>query len=356
MSNDLSNPNPLIPRRRRGFWGRPAQARPPIPWLWHGYLAGGQVTLLTAQWKSGKTTLLSLLLARMKTGGDFAGLPLAQARAVVVSEESEDQWAPRLDKFDLSHVYLICRPFTGIPTQAEWLDLIDEIADTRQSDGAAIVAFDTLPTFLPGCEANAASVLKALLPLQRLTQAGMSVLLTHHPKKGVVLPGQAARGSGAFAGFADVVLEMTRCPCARDDDRRRRLLAFSRSDATPRQRVFELNQEATDYTCLGDFLDDDFAVNWQRLRLVLEDAGAKLSRRDILEQWPPDYPCPGDSTLWNWLERAVALGQLCREGSGRRADPFRYWLAEKEKTWRQDPVHELMERLEREGAMMRQGL
>src|SRR5689334_10604184 len=30
---------------------------PPMNWLWTGYLAPGQVTLLTSQWKSGKTTL-----------------------------------------------------------------------------------------------------------------------------------------------------------------------------------------------------------------------------------------------------------------------------------------------------------
>jgi hypothetical protein len=33
-------------------------------WLWHGYLLPGSVTLLTSVWKAGKTTLLSVLLAR----------------------------------------------------------------------------------------------------------------------------------------------------------------------------------------------------------------------------------------------------------------------------------------------------
>lgn len=49
-------------------------------WLWHGYLARGALTLLTSQWKSGKTTLVSLLLARMQTGGDLAGAPLLPAK------------------------------------------------------------------------------------------------------------------------------------------------------------------------------------------------------------------------------------------------------------------------------------
>ena len=37
-------------------------SRAGVTWLWHGYLAAGQVTLLTSQWKAGKTTLLSVLL------------------------------------------------------------------------------------------------------------------------------------------------------------------------------------------------------------------------------------------------------------------------------------------------------
>src|SRR5205807_153532 len=48
-----------------------------VRWLWRGYLAAGAVTLLTSQWKTGKTTLTAVLLARLKAGGQLAGLPLA---------------------------------------------------------------------------------------------------------------------------------------------------------------------------------------------------------------------------------------------------------------------------------------
>ena len=61
-------------------------------WLWQGYLGHGRLTLLTSQWKSGKTTLVSVLLARMATGGLLAGLPVAAGRAAVVSEEGPHDW------------------------------------------------------------------------------------------------------------------------------------------------------------------------------------------------------------------------------------------------------------------------
>jgi AAA domain len=330
-----------VVRRREGFWGRRGAAeRPKVNWLCHGYLAARQVTLLTALWKSGKTTLLSILLERLKAGGELAGQAVTPAKAVVVSEESREQWEQRIAKLDLEHVYFLCRPFAGKPVFEEWLGLLDDIDQLRQKEGVGFVAFDTIASLVPGSESNSVSVMRALLPLQRLTEQGMAVLLTHHPKKGMTQPGQAARGSGAFAAFADIVVEMSRCPHAREDDRRRRLLGFARSEATPRQLVLELNAEATDYACLGNFIDDDFLLNWDRLRFVLEDAHSKLTRREILEQWPADFPRPADNTLWMWLDRAVALGQLAMEGTGRKSDPFRYWLKTREEEWKKDPLYE----------------
>src|SRR5262245_42867627 len=64
-------------------------------WLWQGYLRPGAVTLLTSLWKAGKSTLLSVLLSRLKTGGVLAGLPMRAGRAVVVSEEPPAIWWDR---------------------------------------------------------------------------------------------------------------------------------------------------------------------------------------------------------------------------------------------------------------------
>jgi hypothetical protein len=318
-----------------------------VSWLWRGYLAPGSVTLLTSQWKSGKTTLLSILLSRLNKGGELAGLAVAPARAVVLSEEPRANWRERHARLKLRTTYLICRPFTGKPSMAQWLALLDHVADLRRKHDVRLFVVDTLATFLPGRnEASAAVMLESLTPLQRLTQLGMSVLLVHHPGKGKPLPGQAARGSGALAGFVDIILEMNWCSHATENDRRRRLLAFSRHDETPRQLVIELNPEGTDYLTHGDFEADEFLQSWDRLRMVLEDASDKRTRRQILDEWPADFPPPSDITLWRWLQRAAALGLITQEGSGRRTDPFRYWLPSQEARWRADPLYEFKRRCE----------
>src|SRR5690242_14318472 len=71
----------------------------PTSWLWDGYLAHGNVTMLTSQWKSGgKTTLLSVLLARREAGGQLAGRAVTAGPTSVVSEESPVLWNERRGK------------------------------------------------------------------------------------------------------------------------------------------------------------------------------------------------------------------------------------------------------------------
>jgi hypothetical protein len=308
------------------------------PWLWHGFLAPGAVTLLTSQWKAGKTTLTAVLLAKLKTGGTLAGLPLVAGRAVVISEESLAQWARRAGPLDFGdHVGWFCRPFAGKPRPEQWLALLHQLAELHARERLSLVVIDPLAAFLPARSENeAAGMLEALLPLQRLTSAGLSVLLLHHPRRARSAPGQAARGSGALSGFADILIEM-RCYSRATADRRRKLRAFSRYPQTPRQLVIELSADGTDYAGLGSFADEEFTATWQRVRDLLETAPIPLTRRQLRRQWPAGKP-PQDSTVYRCLERAAAQGLVRKAGRGTRSDPFRYWLPSKEAAWREDPL------------------
>jgi hypothetical protein len=319
-----------------------------VPWLWQGYVAPGKVTLLTSQWKCGKTTLLAALLARLEHGGRLADLAVAPGRAIVVSEESAADWKRRCADFGIGeHVQFLCRPFKAPPSMKDWLALIDAFQELRSHKSVDLVALDPLSSFLPAhAETVPAVMLEALLPLQRLTTAGLGILLPHHPNKGKTLPGQAARGTSVLPSFVDIVIEMGYCAAPSSSDRRRRLWGFSRLRDTPRHLVIELNAAGTDYVVHAgaeeDSLpdDDDKAVLF-----VLEDAVEKLTRQNILDRWPPDFRKPDSATLWRWLERAVARGLVRQEGTGRCNDPFRYWLATNEDLMR-PPANATREELE----------
>lgn len=320
-----------------------------VPWLWEGYLAAGQVTLLTSQWKAGKTTLLSVLLARLEQAGSLAGLPVAPSRAAVISEESPSHWQARAGRLRLGrHICFQCRPFKGKPTFSEWTRLIDRQAELHRQHGINLLVIDTLNTFLPGRGENSSALMtEALMPLQRLTALGMALLLLHHPRKGECQAGQAARGSGALPSFADICIEMK--PFGRHglDDRRRRLHGYSRFAQTPTQLVIELNEAGTDYQNLGSLVQADFADNWTLLHAVLDSAPRKLTRQGILAAWPEDHLPPNGATLWRWLSRALADQLIRREGSGTRSDPYQFWLPAREEVWNQDPMQEWLENLNR---------
>jgi len=303
-----------------------------VKWLWHGYLGRRSVTVLTSLWKTGKTTLLSVLLSKMREGGLFANLPLAACRAAVVTEEPISLWQQRAESVPLGrHVYFFPRPFHHLPSMAEWHGLIGSIDRLHEREGIDLAVIDPLASFLPaGSESCRDAMMEALLSLRKLTDCGMSVLLLHHPRKGDPPIGQAARGTGALSGFADVNIEMRSLGHAASADRRRRLVTFSRYAASRSDLVIELNAEGTDYLARGDFADEECRGLWPTLSRILDEATTKLTRADILERWPTPDGKPHDGTLWRWLEWGVEHGQLCKDGKGRHPQPFRYWLADRD--------------------------
>src|SRR5438132_517760 len=235
-----------------------------IRWLWRGFLAPGMTTLLTSQAKSGKTTLGAALLARLKEGGQFAGLDLRAGKAVVISEESSFLWHGRSRKLGFGdNLCWFCRPFAGRPVAADWQALQDAILNLHARHHFDLAVIDPLIEFLPsGSENSATGVSDFLRTLRRFTAAGMANWILHHPRKGRVLEGQAARGSSALTGFADIVMEKNFYRTGDDTDRRRKIRTFSRLEETPRRLVLQLNADGTDYANLGDFQTDDFLQNW----------------------------------------------------------------------------------------------
>ncbi|HEX3150412.1 MAG TPA: AAA family ATPase [Gemmataceae bacterium] len=310
-------------------------------WLWEGYLAAGNVTLLVGPWKAGKTTLLSVLLARIGSGGTLAGLAVRRARAIVVSEEGDDLWADRIKQLGFGdQLHLVSRPFRGRPTSEQWLGLIDSLVARHQQAPFDLLVIDPLASFLPSRTENHAGImLDILLPLQDLTQLGVCVLILHHPRKAQSIEGRSARGTGALIGTMDIVLELNHLGAPSDDDRRRRLFAYSRHRATPRRRVIELTPDGTDYVSLGDCAGREFEDNWPILHGVLEDSNGKLTRKEILDQWPADFVKPSKVVLWRWLDRAIKDKLILHEGTGRRNQPFQYWLDGMEEVWKSDPFY-----------------
>lgn len=76
---------------------------------------------------------------------------------------------------------------------------------------------------------------------------------------------------------------------------------------------------------------------------MLANANEKLTRQQMLADWPAAFPKPDPATLWRWLDRAVKAGMVRQEGNGKRDGGIKYWLPEREEEWRRDPLYVLKE-------------
>ena len=330
----MSN-QPQVPpssRFRLQSLGEPGPISSELTWLWRGLLAPGQLTLLTSLWKSGKTTLLSLLLARMKDGGELLGLPVRPATALILSEENSSHWQTRRQRLTFGQqTHVISQPFIGKPSDAEWGALIDHSANVLGTEGGRLLVVDTVSTLFPkGAETNADCMVRALAPLRRVAALGIAVWLMHHPRKGKLLAGQWARGTGSLPACVDIVLEMH---AFRDDDlydRRRLLSGRSRHEETPRRLLIELLADGTDYRVIAEEPDEDFERAWSAICMVLSDYEDPQTATDIMRAWPAISAPPSRATLQRWLARAVQGQLLCYEATNRKNAPYRYWLREAE--------------------------
>jgi AAA domain len=140
-----------------------------LEWLWEGYLARGTITLLTSQWKSGKTTLLTGLLRHLECGETFLGQPCRASRTILVSEESPSMWQSRLREIPLQdQVQLLSRPFPDRPTPEQWNQLVDFAVDRHNRRLLDLFVVDPLASFLPGrTESDPSTIFGMLHPLRR---------------------------------------------------------------------------------------------------------------------------------------------------------------------------------------------
>ena len=292
-----------------------------VEWLWDGFLAKGHLTDFYALWKAGKTTLLAALLQRMEHGGELAGRVVRPGKALVVTEEPKAKWVERREALALGdHVHIISRPFPKRPNHAEWHTFTSHITRLVVEHGYDLVVFDALPNLWPVRDENDASeTVTALLPLQAIATAGCAVLFVRHPRKSDGGQGTAGRGSGAIAGFADIIIEMRRYDPDQLQDTRRVLSVYSRYE--PFEVVIRWNGGG-EYETLGS--PADYSAEAQRERLL--EALAELGTATTLELAKAvELP---HATASKRLSELEAAGQVVRTGTGKRGDPYRWSLAD----------------------------
>jgi hypothetical protein len=308
---------------------------PPIPssmlrkvtdearWLWKGYVSAGGITLLSALWKAGKTTLLAHMLKAFEGEGEFLGQTIRPTRVLYVTEEHESVWADRRDQIGFGDwVEFLPRPFACKPDMRRWTEFLNYLDEVREERGYGLIVFDTIGNLWPVRDENdAARMQECLMPLHSIME-GSALLLTHHLRKGDGTELTGTRGSGAFMAFVDTIVELRRFNPADQYDRRRVLTGAGRFPETPPDVVVELT-EADGFHLCGSRAD----VRQRDLAAViiglLGDAPPGALWEEVYAVWPAEGK-PAQGAFRKALQDGAEAGLWIREGSGRRNSPYRY--------------------------------
>ncbi|RTL26386.1 MAG: hypothetical protein EKK55_07805 [Rhodocyclaceae bacterium] len=304
-----------------------------VKWIWNGYLARGGITLLSALWKSGKSTLLSHLLKAL--GGSesqFLGQAVQPSRVLYVSEEHESIWADRRDNLLIGdHVGMACRPFKNRPTMVEWRDYLKLLAEETRKHQFDLIVFDTLSKMWPVREENdAGQVEEALMPLWDTCKEGVAILLVHHTRKSGGEQFVSSRGSGGLPAFCEILIEFG--PTNDDPKETKRLIkGKGRFQETPIKLLAELQNGR--YVGLGD--PDDAqqmaaAVRhpWEQELMVTLSSQDWMSVIEIREAMTARRGGKGirNADLVAVLGKRFEDGEIERDGTGNKGDAYRYRL------------------------------
>jgi hypothetical protein len=225
-----------------------------------------------------------------------------------------------------------------------WPDAVKDAFAKCAEVGAVLLVVDTLPACagVRGDEENSSGkALEVLEPLQVGADTHkVGVLISFHDRKSGGDVGESGRGSSAYAGGVDIILQLSK-PAGNYDPTIRKIEALSRFDATPSTLFVQLTPEG--YVSLGS---EDDVVSAALARALIEvlpdtedaakrvDTASDKETEEILERGLID-DLAGQSikvsrfTLDAELRRWIKNGYAGQSGAGKRGSPHRYWLLAK---------------------------
>ena len=295
-------------------------------WLVERYVPARGVVLIPGRPKVGKSRFaLEMAGAIAGNAPTFIGAALKHGPMVYLSEENAATLRWKLPATD--RLVILTREAAW--PKPPWAELIAQASAKADEIGAVALIVDTLPHWasMPAeREKDAGAALGIMEALTRAADAGRAVIALAHTRKGGGEDGEGIRGSSAFAGAVDVILEVEK---VEDTPRTRTILALSRYPETPGTTVIELN-DADEYQLVSR---DEDRLSAQTLA---HRSRADADRRAILEALSGSEPLTRgdleealDAAPQQWypvLKRLESAGEVVRSGGGRKGDPYRWQI------------------------------
>jgi hypothetical protein len=266
--------------------------------------AAESITEMVAPPKKGKTTLLLAMIRSILEGTPFLGKRTAYAPVMVLTEQLDRSLRPQLGQASLLGRDDLTIFSRHLSIGLTWPAIVRETLAECEKRGCKILIVDTLPPFagLRGDDENkSGSAFDALNPLLEAAASGLAVVVVRHERKAGGEVGESGRGSTAFTGFVDTVVQLRR-PRGRHAPGVRELNFLSRFPEIPE-------------TLMIEYLDNQFIPRGTRTALRAAEAADTLlanapegeSHAKTLKELIGDAPVKKTTA-----ERAVSY--LCREG------------------------------------------
>lgn len=306
---------------------------PPVESVVPGIVAHGAVTNLDGKPKAGKTTFaMALVAAGLEPGRRFLGYSVEFDVVIYLTEQGHDSLKEQLA------VAGIGRDVVGRVEIVEWgavhakgwdetLDMVRRRIERRHEGQRVLLVVDTFSKWARTRDENdATATMDAYRPLLILTQdLRTATLALRHGRKGELEDvTDAARGSNAASGEADIVLHLGRAEGRPGDGRSiRRLRGVGRLAGIPDDLYIELRDG--EYVALAE--GEEYQASQHRTAVVKAlESGGTLTLEELV--------AATDVARWS-VQRAVAdlthpsTATVHRTGAGRKGDPFRYRLSAK---------------------------
>jgi hypothetical protein len=280
-----------------------------IPWIVHGYLGRGLLTLLGGLPKIGKTTLAYCIARCVATGKPALNRATERVRVLIVAAEEHKRDAVNRFRINSSHLEGRIAIHSGAPPFTA--QHIDEMVRYINQNRIGLILIDTLHAWWNVADENSsAKVLEAgrlINPAVRSTRAAWLCIV--HSRKTGGQSGSDIRGSNALVGLADISVSL------KDRNNGQRLLEPStRYRETPGDLILEYRNN--DYEVLGTKEEISLAAQIIQIRSVLNvwQTSASIEKLTNL----------GKVAVYRCLQKMA--DSVDRKGKGVKGDPFWFRL------------------------------
>lgn len=289
----------------------------PAEFVVEPYVVAGAVTELVAKIKTGKTTYAL---------GEIVSQALGKGPVVYLTEQPPASFRVALGRANLlESTNLFVLSFNDVMGM-DWPGIARVAAQKCREVSAVLLVVDTLSHFAgldEDSENAAGTATTCMKPLLGLAANGTAVLTIRHGRKAGGEVGDAGRGSSAFGGEADTLLVLRRLE-GRGRPTIRKIECISRFEGLPVEAVYEYLDGRYQYMGTETEISDREAET-----VILGNAPETEDQAKTLDDLLKGSET-ARTTAQRVVKRLVREGRLTEVGKGKKGNPFRYFLPEKD--------------------------